>query len=348
MMHHRYSLIYLFLFSLVINACAEVNQLPGYHVDLTQTSVSGLSSGGFMATQLHVAYSDKIMGAGIIAGGPYYCAGSYQFNTFIANAMTVCMNPIGIGPPSKKLFTKAQKFAQKGFIADLAHLKDDKVYLFSGTQDSIVTTEVVDETYKFYKLAGIAAEHIQYNNTLPAGHAIITDNADDNACSKTTEPFINDCDFVQSHRILKHLYGDTLKPAAKQLSGEIITFDQSEFVNNSTRHSMSSVAYAYVPQACEQESCKVHIVFHGCLQSAEQIGNDYYTTTGYNELADTNHIIVLYPQTKSSQIMPFNPKGCWDFWGYSSADFYTRQAPQMLAVMNMLQRLAEPRTRRSK
>ncbi|MDY6994832.1 MAG: PHB depolymerase family esterase, partial [Pseudomonadota bacterium] len=122
----------------------------------------------------------------------------------------------------------------------------------------------------------------------------------------------------------------------------------SEFINNTRRHSMSSVAYAYVPQACEQEACKVHIVFHGCLQSAEQIGNDYYTTTGYNELADTNHIIVLYPQTEPSQIMPLNPKGCWDWWGYSGAQFYTRQAPQMLAVMNMLQRLAEPRTRRSK
>lgn len=345
MMYNRYGLTYLFLISFVINACAEVNQLPGYNVDLTQTSVSGLSSGGFMAMQLHVAYSDKIIGAGIIAGGPYYCAGAYQFNTFISNALTLCMNPIGAGPPSKKLFNKAQTFAQQGLIADLDHLKDDNIYIFSGTEDNTVKTKVVDKTYEFYTLAGVAETQIKYVNNVPAGHAIITDHEDDNSCAHTGKPFINDCDFFQSQHILKHIYGDELKPAAKRLSGHTIAFDQSEFLNNSVRHSMSPVAYAYVPQACEQERCRVHIVFHGCLQFAEMIGNDYYTTTGYNELADTNHIIVLYPQTEPSQIMPLNPKGCWDWWGYSGNHFHTRQAPQMSAVMNMLQRLAEPRTK---
>lgn len=48
--------------------------LPNFNVDIEQTSVSGLSSGGFMAVQFSVAYSAIIMGAGIIAGGPYYCA----------------------------------------------------------------------------------------------------------------------------------------------------------------------------------------------------------------------------------------------------------------------------------
>ena len=38
-------------------------------------TVSGLSSGGFMAVQLHVAHSATLVkGAGIVAGGPYYCA----------------------------------------------------------------------------------------------------------------------------------------------------------------------------------------------------------------------------------------------------------------------------------
>ena len=32
-------------------------------------SVSGLSSGGFFAVQFHVAFSNDIMGAGIVAGG---------------------------------------------------------------------------------------------------------------------------------------------------------------------------------------------------------------------------------------------------------------------------------------
>jgi len=38
-------------------------------VDRSQISVSGMSGGGMMSTQMHVAYSSVIMGAGIIAGG---------------------------------------------------------------------------------------------------------------------------------------------------------------------------------------------------------------------------------------------------------------------------------------
>jgi poly(3-hydroxybutyrate) depolymerase len=37
-------------------------------------SVSGISSGAFMANQLHIAHSADVMGAAMIAGGPYGCA----------------------------------------------------------------------------------------------------------------------------------------------------------------------------------------------------------------------------------------------------------------------------------
>ena len=40
-------------------------------MDLSQWSVSGISSGASMATQMHVAYSSDIMGAGMIAGCEY-------------------------------------------------------------------------------------------------------------------------------------------------------------------------------------------------------------------------------------------------------------------------------------
>ena len=72
-------------------ANAAVN-LPQLNIDKTQTSVSGLSSGGFMAVQLHVGHSATFAkGAGIVAGGPFYCAeGS------IVNATGRCMaSPAG-------------------------------------------------------------------------------------------------------------------------------------------------------------------------------------------------------------------------------------------------------------
>src|SRR5262252_7503756 len=53
---------------------AAAQRLPGQGADLSQTSVSGVSSGGYMAVQFHVAHSATVIGAGVLAGGPYYCA----------------------------------------------------------------------------------------------------------------------------------------------------------------------------------------------------------------------------------------------------------------------------------
>src|SRR5512132_149311 len=44
------------------------------NIDPQQISVSGISSGGFMAHQFHIAHSANIMGVGIVAGGPYGCS----------------------------------------------------------------------------------------------------------------------------------------------------------------------------------------------------------------------------------------------------------------------------------
>src|SRR5438874_8849451 len=48
--------------------------LGRFPVDPAEVSVSGISSGAFMANQLHIAHSAGIIGAGMIAGGLYVCA----------------------------------------------------------------------------------------------------------------------------------------------------------------------------------------------------------------------------------------------------------------------------------
>ncbi|MFT6913762.1 MAG: poly(3-hydroxybutyrate) depolymerase [Motiliproteus sp.] len=330
-------------------AQAQTVKLPSYQTDLTQTSVSGLSSGAFMAAQFQVAFSNITVGAGIIAGGPFYCAGSYPFIAPMLTATTVCMNPqkVGVEPPdASKLLSAAKIFAQADLIDDTENLKEQKAYLFSGKSDHTVTTAVVDQTAAFYRLAGLPAKNIKYETDINAGHAIITNNNQDVACDVTAAPYINDCDITQSQVILEHIYGP-LNPPAKVLSGKIIQFDQNEF-ERSPITSMSDAAYAFVPKSCDTETCRVHVAFHGCEQGAAKIGNQFYTTTGYNEMADTNNIIVLYPQVQASKLIPLNPEGCWDFWGYSSPNpfepnFYSKQAPQMAAVKEMLDRLSQPR-----
>jgi poly(3-hydroxybutyrate) depolymerase len=60
---------------------------------------------------------------------------------------------------------------------------------------------------------------------------------------------------------------------------------------------------------------------------------------GYNEWADANRIVVLYPQAES--IPPFpNPRGCWDWWGYTDGNYATRSGKQMAAIRAMIDRVA--------
>ena len=57
---------------------------------------------------------------------------------------------------------------------------------------------------------------------------------------------------------------------------------------------------------------------------------------GYNRWADANRIVVLYPQAAQSLVAPFNPRGCWDWWGYSGADYAARSGAQLSSVHRML------------
>ncbi len=322
-------------------------KLPGYGADLSQTSVSGMSSGAFMTAQFHVAYSGSLVGAGIVAGGPYFCAGSISSVSYVQNAMETCMNPTGPGPDAMKLFRKAIEFQKNGWIDNLKNLRDDKIYIYSGFNDEIVRTKVVDQTKFFYDLVGVPPENIRYSKWVASGHALITDNPGDVPCPESRPPFINDCDFFQAYDILNHIYGD-LNPPAASLSGSFVEFEQAEFLGDAFELSgMSERGYAYVPESCEEGGCKVHVSLHGCLQGADYIGDAWYGKTGYNKMADTNKMIVLYPQAKKSEDIPYNPMGCWDFWGYSSPDpddpnFYKKEAPQMAAFAKMLERLAQP------
>ena len=47
--------------------------------------------------------------------------------------------------------------------------------------------------------------------------------------------------------------------------------------------------------------------------------------SGFARWADTNRLVILFPQVEAS--IP-NPKACWDWWGYTGKDFLTKDAPQ--------------------
>ena len=85
--------------------------------------------------------------------------------------------------------------------------------------------------------------------------------------------------------------------------------------------------------------CAVHVAFHGCRQNADAVGDAFARHAGYNRWADSNGLIVLYPQTSASYFRIFNPRGCWDWWGYTGPDYAMQSAPQIRAVIAMIERL---------
>jgi poly(3-hydroxybutyrate) depolymerase len=324
------------LLAVIAGACLPAavraaDPLPSFHVDLAQSSVSGLSSGAYMAGQFHVAFSQTLIGVGIIAGGPYDCAEGQ-----LGVALNRCMQTTGGRPDAAHLLARAEALARQGRIDPLSGLADDAVYVFSGTRDGTVTPPVVDQTVAFYRLAGVPEARIEYVHDVAAGHAILTEDRG-NACGSTESPFINDCDYDQAGAILGHIYG-SLNTPSREPGGRLIKFDQTEFLPEPTSHGMAATGFAYVPPSCAAgEPCRVHIAFPGCKQTTDLIGDAFETETGYNRWADSNHLIILYPQAHATAV---NPNACWDWWGYDDPNYATRSGRQMAAVRAMLTRLA--------
>lgn len=311
--------------------------LSVYLLEADQSSVSGVSAGAFMAVQFHVAFSRSIRGVGIVAGGPYHCTRGRVWGLRLA--LRQCTWPLPWLPQTDvdRLFADAQRFARAGEIDGLANLIAARVYAFSGANDYVVSATVLEQAMRFYRLAGVPAHAIRYVRHPGAGHALLTERYG-NPCAASAPPFINACDYDQAGAILQHIYGHLNPPVSAAAAGRILEFSQAEFIEEPHAHGMSAIGYAYVPDECARGArCKAHIAFHGCGQTTEAIGDLFYRRAGYNEWAGANRIVVLYPQLV--RLTWKNPQGCWDWWGYDSARYYSKQAPQMLAVMAMLRRL---------
>jgi poly(3-hydroxybutyrate) depolymerase len=328
---------------LLLGSCAlqAAESLPKLGVDIKQTSVSGISSGGYMAVQFHMAHSSIVKGVGVFAGGPYFCSkGSFK------DATAKCMQPKDhtFLPDVASLIAHANEVAKSGEIDAVENLKGARVFLFSGKNDKVVFQPVMDKLKEYYT-SFVDPANIVYKNDLNAGHAMITDNYG-NPCDFNGSPFLNNCHYNGAEQVLSHVYGK-LNPPSEKAEGRLLEFNQEEFVPNGRAESygLAKTGYAYIPKACETSRCKIHIFFHGCLQNAATVGKELIENAGYNRFADTNNFVILYPQTTTISAISLdpskaNPMGCWDWWGYSSKDFYSKDAPQIKAVMAMIEQLA--------
>jgi len=312
-------------------------KLGAYNTDPNLNTVSGISSGGFMAVQVHVANSAMFKtGVAVFAGGPYNCAQGSS-----STAQMDCMQG-SPAPNVAKYVSNTNSDASAGKIDAVSNMANSKVYLFSGTSDSVVKQIVGNSLYTYY-LNYVPSANITYDKTTAAEHSWVSPYGP-NACATKGDPYISNCSKDPEQTFLTMFYGTLAAKNTGTLGGSFLEFDQTEFIPSGSTASGISVAntgWVYVPANCAaNKSCKVHVAFHGCVQNYSKIGDKFVKKSGLNEWADTNNIIVVYPQTISANT-PTNPNGCWDFWGgnYTGTNATNKNGPQQKMVAGIVNRL---------
>ncbi|HEY6909567.1 MAG TPA: PHB depolymerase family esterase, partial [Myxococcales bacterium] len=314
------------------------NPLSAYDVDPATVSVSGLSSGGFMAAQLGVAYSNTFRaGFGVFAGGPYDCARNQNYTACMYNATPSISTPVS----NMRSWSGSQ-------IDSTGNLASRRIYLWVGSSDTTVGPNV--ESQLRSELGNFdTAANVSYVTTSGAAHTFPTDftATGDNSCSSAVSPYISNCGYDGAGAALRWMYGALNARNNGALGGSVVPFDQTAFVSG---NGMDATGYLYVPAACAPGGttvCKLHVALHGCLQSYSNIQMQFVNNTGYNKWADTNAIVILYPQAKPDNAAHAtwasgslaNPNGCWDWIGWYGSNADQHGGVQMAAIVAMVNRI---------
>jgi len=327
-------------FFVAAGAAQAAAVLPSLNIDTGQISVSGLSSGGFMANQLGYAYSATFKGVGVFAGGPYMCAGHSNY--------TACMYGATISAGMLSTMQADINNWSGTAIDDKANVAAQKVYLFVGTSDFTVGPNPMNGVNTQYQNNGVAAANLAYVQRSGAAHTFPADfdSSGNNACGSSASPYISNCSYDGAGAALTKFYGTLNARNNAPAAANYIEFDQTAFTSNP---GMAATGWVYVPASCAGgASCRLHVALHGCLQNAATIGDKFVKNTGYTRWADTNGIVVLFPQTKVDNTSRAtaasgslaNPNGCWDWVGWYGSNFAQRAGTQMAAIKAMVDRLA--------
>jgi hypothetical protein len=317
----------------------EPSPLPRLQIDPARTAVVGLSSGAYMASQVQLAYPELFPNAALVAGGPYGCAGGQ-----LAAALGSCMKGVP-APDVGALAAKAHRRSATGEIGALKDLAHARVYLLHGKDDALVAPAVAEAGAHFYEQLregppALAGMQVHDDGQRAFAHNLpVAGRGDD--CDKSVAPYLGHCGFDAAGEIFAQMFGKPVH-AASRAHGELRSFDQDALRPGDADALLADTGYVYLPAAClAGKPCGLMVAFHGCKQNAAAVGKAFVEDAGFNRWADLYDVAVLYPQTRAS-FAPLNPQACWDWWGYSGADYDTRQGVQLRWVVNAVRALGLP------
>lgn len=317
-------------------AAAGPVALGRYAIDPSKVFVAGISAGGFFAVQMHVAHSSTFKGAAVYAGGVYDCA-----QDSLAIALADCGGEGLYGSTLAQSESYLDQQSAAGTIDPESNLRGQPVYLWAGTQDTVVSPHEMDDLNTEYRHYG--ANVFRYDNTYPAGHGWESPDGE-LACGTQASPYMIRCTnggtaYDSEQTWLRTFYGPLKARTVGPLGGTLVNFDQTAF-GAGPANSMDTNGWAFVPKSCAAgHPCGLLVAFHGCQQTQADIGTKFVAESGLDPWADRNGIVVLYPYAVRSNTVPYNPQGCWDWWGYDDPNYSLRSGTQISIVYKMVQRV---------
>ncbi|MBZ5487595.1 poly(3-hydroxybutyrate) depolymerase [Halomonas aquamarina] len=334
------------LSALLLFSSAEVGavpkQLPALNAASGLASVVGVSSGGYMATQLAVAWPERFSGVGVVAAGPWGCSqGS------LSMALNRCMMTRGGLPDPEDLEDRRARYLQNDQVGEQDALGRLRAFIWHGGADNVVAPELVTLLAGQWRQWLASPGQLKDVRNPAAGHGWPVRLHEEETvgphelgdCRQGGGSYVLACDEDVAREMLAWLY--PTREAGDPEPGELVAFDQSEFAVKG----LADTGYLFIPAACSEGACPVTIALHGCQMSAGAIGDTFVSHSGLNHWAARHRQLVLYPQVDSSLS---NPQGCWDWWGYAESLWQhnplhdSREGAQLKALMAMLDRLEAP------
>lgn len=312
--------------------------LPRLSASQDRASVVGVSSGGYMAAQLAVAWPERFVGLGVAAAGPWGCARGE-----LGLALGQCMFTRLGAPDLEAIQARYRDYRERDLVGPPAALAELRAHVWHGGADATVAPDVGEALVA--QLRGWLADpeaQLRVVRDPQAGHGWPVDEgratpdgplAD---CEAGGGSHLLACDRDLAAEALDWLHGP---PAGEpDGAGRLRRFDQSDF----EARGLADAGYVFVPEGCKAGGCPVTVALHGCEMSAAEGDERFVRHSGLNARAAAEPRIVLYPQAEASLA---NPKGCWDWWGFAESTWQldpmhdTRQGSQVEALMGMLDRL---------
>ena len=156
------------LLALAATAAQAAGPLPRLDILPGSLTVSGVSAGGYMATQYQVAYSKDVIGAGIIGAGPWLCA-----QGVITRAINDCAQGTAGGPDIAPLVASLRATAAARLVDDPSWLRARPHLDLPRRKDAKIGAAAADSLLRFYR-AFVPLERIHYETQVPAAHGFPT------------------------------------------------------------------------------------------------------------------------------------------------------------------------------